>query len=117
MGKDDKMEDDRTIIDAKKTGGLVLLLLFLPFSVLGAGGEATQDTRDKPASTGIDQNDVSLSPLLAYQPMGRYLSYITLGPTFSYGLETEEDALSATVFMGKVLPNKDVLALGSQYNL
>jgi hypothetical protein len=64
-----------------------------------------------------DQNDVSLSPLLGYQPMGKYLSYITLGPTYSYGLETEEDALSVTVFMGKVLPNRDVLALGTQYNI
>jgi hypothetical protein len=63
------------------------------------------------------RNEVSLSPLLGYQPMGKYLSYVTLGPSYSYGLDTEEDALSATVFLGKVLPNGDVLALGSQYNI
>jgi hypothetical protein len=64
-----------------------------------------------------DQNDVSISPLLGWQPMAKYLSYITLGPSFSYGLETEEDALGVTVFLGKVMKNKDVIALGSQYNL
>ncbi len=64
-----------------------------------------------------DQNDVNLSPLLGYQPMGKYLSYVTVGPSFTYGLETYEDAVNVTTFMGKVLPNHDVVALGSQYNV
>jgi hypothetical protein len=64
-----------------------------------------------------DFNEVSVSPLLGYQPMAKYLSYITVGPSYSYGLETHEDALGITVFLGKVMPNKDVLALGTQYNL
>ena len=49
--------------------------------------------------------------------MAKYLSYITVGPSYSYWLESEEDALGVTIFMGKVLPNKDVLALGTQFNL
>ena len=63
------------------------------------------------------QNEVSISPLLGYQPMAKYLSYITVGPSYGYGLESHEDALGVTLFMGKVLPNKDVLALGMQNNL
>ena len=62
-------------------------------------------------------NQVSISPLLGYQPMAKYLSYITVGPSYSYGLESYEDALGVTMFMGKVLPNKDVLALGMQSNI
>ena len=59
-----------------------------------------------------EDNSLGVSPLIGYQPMAKYLSYITLGPSFSYRIESGDHITTATVFGGKILANGDVIALG-----
>lgn len=64
-----------------------------------------------------DQNTVRVAPLLGWQPRKKYLGYITIGPSFSYRFDDEEEAISVACFLGNVLPNKDVVALGTRFNI
>jgi hypothetical protein len=73
------------------------------------------------SSLGLDedseQNSISLSPFIGYQPMNRYISYLTLGPSFSQRLEENERFTTATIFAGKVMPNMDIFAAGTRFTI
>jgi hypothetical protein len=69
------------------------------------------------ASEDKDDNAVNLSPLLGYQPMGKYISYITFGLSSSYKTESSDFITGLTVFGGKVLPNQDIFAFGTRISI
>lgn len=62
-------------------------------------------------------NSLSISPLIAYQPMGEYFSYISVGLPFSYRYDAEEEVMNAFLAIGKVMPNKDVYSFGTKINI
>ncbi|WNC71773.1 hypothetical protein RGQ13_16875 [Thalassotalea psychrophila] len=64
-----------------------------------------------------DLNSFSLVPLIAYQPMGKYLSYVSLGLPFSYRYESEDEVMNGFLSFGKVMANKDVYSVGSKFNI
>ncbi|WOH37018.1 hypothetical protein RI844_16850 [Thalassotalea fonticola] len=64
-----------------------------------------------------DLNSFSLVPLIAWQPMGEYLSFISLGLPFSYRYESEEEVMNGFLSFGKVMSNKDVYSIGSKFNI
>ena len=64
-----------------------------------------------------DLNSFSLIPLIAYQPMAEYLSFVSLGLPFSYRYDAEEEVLNAFLSFGKVMANKDVYSVGTKFNI
>ncbi|TRX53166.1 hypothetical protein [Thalassomonas sp. M1454] len=66
-----------------------------------------------------DENydSVSLSPIVAYQPMGEYLSYVRLAGSYVLRTDSGDSITNAYVNLGKVMPNKDVYSFGTKFNI
>lgn len=64
-----------------------------------------------------DLNSLSLVPLIAWQPMGEYLSFVSLGLPFSYRYESEDEVMNGFLSLGKVMANKDVYSIGTKFNI
>ena len=62
-------------------------------------------------------NQVTVAPMVAYQPMGTYLSYVRLFLPVGYLTEREESVTNVFLNLGKVMPNKDIYAIGTKQNL
>ncbi|MDG2392933.1 MAG: hypothetical protein P8M49_05435 [Thalassotalea sp.] len=66
-----------------------------------------------------DENydSVSLSPIVAYQPMAKYLSYIRVAGSYVLRTDSGDSITNAFVNLGKVMPNKDVYSFGTKFNI
>lgn len=62
-------------------------------------------------------NSISLSPMVAYQPMGDYVSYVRTALSYVYRTESAESITNAFINVGKVMPNKDVYSIGTKLNI
>jgi hypothetical protein len=62
-------------------------------------------------------NSISLSPMVAYQPMGDYVSYVRTALSYVYRTESEQSITNAFINIGKVMPNKDVYSIGTKLNI
>lgn len=61
-----------------------------------------------------DNDAIFISPLLAYQPMAKYLSYVTVGTPVTFFIDTDKESVSVVTKIGKVMPNKDIYSLGTR---
>lgn len=55
-----------------------------------------------------------LAPMVAYQPMGEYISYYVAGSSVSYLFDEEDEYITAFFNIGKVMDNGDIYYIGSQ---
>ena len=64
-----------------------------------------------------EKDQITLVPLIAYQPLDTWYSYASLGFGFSFFTDTGEEAGTATFNLGKIMPNKDVYSLGTRFTV
>jgi len=64
-----------------------------------------------------DDNRFTFAPLIGYQPMMEYLSYVTVGPSASHYWNRNDTAFGTVVSLGKVMKNGDIYSFGSRFSL
>mgnify|MGYP005989922923 CR=1 FL=1 len=64
-----------------------------------------------------EENSINIVPLIAYQPMGKYISYATVAFPYAYRFDSGDSVTTAFFHLGKVMPNKDVYSLGTKINI
>ena len=64
-----------------------------------------------------EDNRLTFAPLIGYQPMVEYLSYVPVGPSASHYWERDDTFFGTVVSLGKVMKNGDVYSFGSRFSL
>ena len=62
-------------------------------------------------------NSVALSPMVVYQPMAEYLSYIRVAGSYVLRTDSGDRITNVFVNLGKVMANKDVYSFGTKFNI